>query len=148
MAFFLNSWHKISYKSPSASLIIRCVASDVSCPRLALRTSLPVRVSSSQIDCCCCESQLLLSVTFRRGSWVWESFEQYTMSVWSDYFIIAICWHRTVYDDCMRLRLPKLQILDLGLGVILPNKRHPDYVSNRCDSTLFESRKDWVVWRR
>ena len=53
------------------SLIIHCVASDVSYPRLALpppRTSLLVPVdTSSQIDCCCCECQLLFSVTFGAG---------------------------------------------------------------------------------
>ena len=29
-------------------------------------------------------------------------------------------------------------ILDLVLGIILPNKRHPNYVSNCCDGALFE----------
>ena len=32
----------------------------------------------------------------------------------------------------------RFAILDLLLGIILPNKRHLDYVSNDCDSAPFE----------
>ena len=76
------------------------------------RTSFLVPIDTSsqrECSCCCSECPLLFQCDFRRGSWGWEVFEQYSISVFRDYSVDAICWHRNVYDDCMWLRWSQLQ---------------------------------------
>ena len=112
---FLNNWLTIPYKSP-------CTCRDI----------------ITKNCCCCCECQLLFSVTFGAGRGV-ESLSNSIRSLFfRDYSVDAICWHKTVYDDCMWLRLPEVQSLILCSGLFRLHKRHLDYVSNDCDSALFE----------
>ena len=100
---FETSWLKISYKSLCTSLIIRCIASEVSCLRLALPYKSP------------CTSHV---ITNRLLLLHWESFEQISISVLRSNSVDAICWHKTVYDDdCMWFRLPELQSLILRCGL-------------------------------
>ena len=46
--------------------------------------------------------------------------------------------------------MSKIAILDLVFGLILPNRRHLDYVSSDCDSGLFEELRDhhWILFHR
>ena len=81
----------------------------ISCPRLARR----------KFPCTCqriiTKGLLLLRmrIAFQCHFWCWsrgwESSEQYSISVLRDYSVDAVCWHKTVNDDCMWLRLPDLQ---------------------------------------
>ena len=102
---------------PRSSLLIQVWSSVgehlTSVVRLApLATTFLELVTSSQIDCCCCcDCQLLFGVTFWRWSWGWVSFEQCSISVLRINSVNATCWHRTVYNDCVGLRLPELQSL-------------------------------------
>ena len=54
---------------------------------------------------------------FRRGSWGWVFQTVFDLRVGS---LDAVCWHRTMYDDCMWLRLPELQSLILCSGWFYP----------------------------
>ena len=125
-----NSWDLFAltspYKSPCTSL----------CVTLALS-------GSSQIDnccccCCCCDCHLLFSVTFGAG----RGLERVFRTVFDLRSERLLCRCTMLAQDRVRWSqvtlFAKSAIPDLVLGIILSNKRHPDYVSNDCGSALFE----------
>ena len=71
-----------------------------------------------------------------RRSRCWESFEFRSIS------FLRSCRCKKPAQDYVRLlrwiSFAKIVILDFAHGIILPNRRRPEYISNCCDSALFE----------
>ena len=74
-------------------------------------TSFLVQITSSLIDCYCWDCLLFLSVTFGAARGV-ESLSNNIRCP----FLRKNCRHRTVYNDCVWLRLPELHFLILCSG--------------------------------
>ena len=133
LRLLVNNWLRIPYKFPCTSLIIRCVTSDVFYPRLT-RIQFPC---TSRYMCSCCKCQLLFSVTFDTGRGL-----RVFRTVFDLRFERLLCRCNLLTQECVRwlhvTSFAEMAILDLALGIRLPNKRHPDYVSNCCDIALFE----------
>ena len=113
-------WHslkqlKIPYKSHCTSPVICCLASDIFCPRLALPHKSPCTLTTSTHIAYCYKCQFAFSVTFGAGRGYESLSNSIRSPIWEN-SVDAICWHRTVYDDCMWPRLPELQSLILCSG--------------------------------
>ena len=122
ISFIFASFCKIASRdTPSTRSLLVQVWSSVVLPLTSLITVLScasflVLVMSSHIDCCCCDFQF---VTFGAGRGV-ESLSNNSISVLRNNSVDAICWHKTVYNDCACLRVPELQSLFLCSGQFYP----------------------------